>query len=544
MKRSIVANNKVCPICSKVFAQKSNRDRHVKNFHSQQDSADGIDNVSDEFDNDDNEQEQQNQSLPSMVFSTETIQPKVLQSLPTMNDTNPEEEEELERTEVTEPSNENTEQKQSRLEMTLLKIKQQLDYSMNVTESVLEKLKRDFKDNQNGAVKFILDCFDEMVNDDGFIAWLAKSINYKPCRFKQILNENKPNNRNSKFTSANFQEIFEFWLDKCINSNESAYNVKRITKRSFLEQYSNIKDSNIIEKIVQLKKGSKKVLFTAPRMVYIESARKLHSSFCEKYFKVSKTLFFKCKPYYCVRLTEKEKSSCLCINCLNPHLLLQSINIYGKSKHLPSHNSLTAYIDQLQKGEIFEEANDDKPCKFYSYQKVVESHIGNGGKPIGYTRTSRIDYVKPVMHLVSLIKDGSKKYKKHRSYVDNCSSVYPMMKDAYSGKFIELDFSQNLALRPKLEVQSAHFSNKQYTLHCAIATPFDRRYHYHLSDDTKHDGIFVDHVLRDLIANYNISNEDLWVQSDNASSQYKKKQHSFGLLQSLANEFNLRIIRT
>ena len=64
-----------------------------------------------------------------------------------------------------------------------------------------------------------------------------------------------------------------------------------------------------------------------------------------------------------------------------------------------------------------------------------------------------------------------------------------------------------------------------------------------MSDDTNHDGIFVDDVLRDLIINYNISNEDLWVQSDNASSQYKNK-HSFGLLQSLADEFNLRIIRT
>ena len=61
-----------------------------------------------------------------MVFSIETIQPKVPQSLPTINDTNPEEEEQLERTEVTEPSNENTDQKQSRLEMTLSKIKQQL----------------------------------------------------------------------------------------------------------------------------------------------------------------------------------------------------------------------------------------------------------------------------------------------------------------------------------------------------------------------------------------------------------------------------------
>ena len=55
--------------------------------------------------------------------------------------------------------------------------------------------------------------------------------------------------------------------------------------------------------------------------------------------------------------------------------------------------------------------------------------------------------------------------------------------------------------------------------------------------------VFVDHVKRDLIVNYNISNEDLWIQSNNASSQYMNK-HSFGLLQSLADKFNLWIIRT
>ena len=49
--------------------------------------------------------------------------------------------------------------------------------------------------------------------------------------------------------------------------------------------------------------------------------------------------------------------------------------------------------------------------------------------------------------------------------------------------------------------------------------------------------------MRDLIILWNISNEDLSVQSNNASSQYKNK-HSFGLLQSLADEFSLRIIRT
>ena len=90
---------------------------------------------------------------------------------------------------------------------------------------------------------------------------------------------------------------------------------------------------------------------------------------------------------------------------------------------------------------------------------------------------------------------------------------------------------------------SAHFSNKQYARHCTIVKPFDKQYNYHLSDDTKQDGIFVDHVLRDLIIHSNNSNEDLRVQSDKASLQCKNK-HSLGLQQPLADEFSLRIIRT
>ena len=168
-------------------------------------------------------------------------------------------------------------------------------------------------------------------------------------------------------------------------------------------------------------------------------------------------------------------------------------------------------------------SQDEEPCKFYPYMRVSESYIANEGKPVEYTRTVMVDDPKLVKYLVNLIKDGSKKYLKHKTYVDNCSNVFPLIKDAYSRKFIELYFSQNLAIRPKFEVQSAHFSNKQYTLHCAIAKLFQKRYHYHLSYDTKHDDIFVDHVLRDLVVHCNIENEDLWVQSDNASSQYKNK---------------------
>ena len=117
------------------------------------------------------------------------------------------------------------------------------------------------------------------------------------------------------------------------------------------------------------------------------------------------------------------------------------------------------------------------------------------------------------------------------------------MKKTYTRKFSELDFSQDISLRPKDEVQSAHFSGRQFIFHCVIFDPSEMRYHYHLSDDTKHDAVFVDHVLHDTIARYGIKSEDFWIESDNASSQYKRN-HSFGLLQQVADKFGLKIICT
>ena len=54
-----------------------------------------------------------------------------------------------------------------------------------------------------------------------------------------------------------------------------------------------------------------------------------------------------------------------------------------------------------------------------------------------------------------------------------------------------MDFSENLALKTKSEFQEAHFSGKQYTLHCIIVHPGEVKFTYHLSDDTTHDPNFV-----------------------------------------------------
>ena len=245
--------------------------------------------------------------------------------------------------------------------------------------------------------------------------------------------------------------------------------------------------------------------------------------------------------------TEKEKESCLCIDCLNPHLLLKSINIYWKSLDLQEYQSLTTYLNDLKvdsdNDELFPETKCEKQVCYYAYERKIESYKGKDGNDVQYTRTARVDQKDKVSVLVTKILQNTARYLKHRSYVDNVSRVLPMLKDGFNGKYIELDFSENLALRPKHEAQSAHFSGKQHALHCAIFRPGDTNFHYHLSDDTKHDHIFVDEALRGFIHHYAISNEDIMIQSDNAPTQYKNR-HAFALLQKLSNDFNLRIIRT
>ena len=111
----------------------------------------------------------------------------------------------------------------------------------------MEKLHRDLKLNQKVAVKYIFDCSGSLIDEDDFLKWLAKCLKYKPCRLKQLLYENKSNRRNSHIQPREYQHIYNFWLSNSINSNESMYNICTTTKPSFMEQYPNITDPNLIE---------------------------------------------------------------------------------------------------------------------------------------------------------------------------------------------------------------------------------------------------------------------------------------------------------
>ena len=78
------------------------------------------------------------------------------------------------------------------------------------------------------------------------------------------------------------------------------------------------------------------------------------------------------------------------------------------------------------------------------------------------------------------------------------------MREAFTGKDIGLDFLESLALKPKFQVQEAHLSGKQYSLHFSIDETGKNKYVYHLNDDTNHDLIFVSGVLKDIFKRWEI----------------------------------------
>ena len=131
-------------------------------------------------------------------------------------------------------------------------------------------------------------------------------------------------------------------------------------------------------------------------------------------------------------------------------------------------------------------------------------------------------------------------YLKHRSHVGNINKVFPIIKESFQGTNIELDFSENIAINPKFEVQEAHFSG--ITLHCSIVEPGMNKYVYHLCDDTKHDPVFVNEVLEDIFTKRNSKTETVIIKSDNAPTQYKN-QCGFFLLEQTANKYNVTILR-
>ena len=158
-------------------------------------------------------------------------------------------------------------------------------------------------------------------------------------------------------------------------------------------------------------------------------------------------------------------------------------------------------------------------------------------------RTARVDKHDSFETIINKLQVLAEKYLLHQFFVVNDKRYWKkkilQVTQYYT---LWLDYSQNIAFTEKKQVQSAHFSGRQHTLHnTVIQSPNDEKvYVYHLPDDTNHDRVLIFYIIKDIIHNCPevIQKEYLILCSDNCQEQYQCK-FTFFQMKKIAAEFGI-----
>ena len=355
-------------------------------------------------------------------------------------------------------------------------------------------------------------------------------------------------------STSSLQSIYNFWLkeENSIISNDwrNGRDVVRIPKATYPSKYGNFVNPNIeVEDVILKKKNTVKRYIKAPRMIYTKSIKRLHLEYLKEHPNIdcSQSGFAKYRPFYIEVPTEKENQSCWCIVCQNAHTKLREINTFWKIEKLQPVYSVTGSFQSQEDDDanhaLYPKQSSKENVNYYIFESVLQDYVKEGVTKT-YTRTTRVDKNESVCDIYADYVASGEHYLSHLSIVDNIKAVLLKIRESFTGKYIEMDFAQNIALKTKDEVQTAQFSGKQQFLHFSIVIDGNDAlsYVYHLSDDTGHDSTFVDEVLNDIFGRWNIRNEKILLKSDNAGKQYKDK-YAFAYYQKLTDKYNVRIIR-
>ena len=132
----------------------------------------------------------------------------------------------------------------------------------------------------------------------------------------------------------------------------------------------------------------------------------------------------------------------------------------------------------------------------------------------------------------------------HRNLLKLYRNIKGTFLDIMQCVYMDVDFSENLAIGVKQEPQSLHWTKHQVTVHSGIVKySQEKTYHSYFSNSRVHDQPFAHQALQEMISWTDIRDgTHIIIESDNCTGQYKSIQH-FYHLQLLCNELNRLIIR-
>ena len=279
--------------------------------------------------------------------------------------------------------------------------------------------------------------------------------------------------------------VIHFWKEHSVLSVDCRNNRHsvRISKNKLSAVYHNLVDNNI--KLVETKFGAK---LEAQRYIYTKPVRKLHATFIAENEYVSLSSFYRLKPFYVLPPTEREKESCMCLNahCLYEPLkknvpynnLSESLSSYLLSEiHCePDEKNNFSFLECLTekcsnnckiKGDEFSDY-DTKLYSYYTCERVAMQYYNKKGCKVIYYRTAREDKEDTLANISVKLQKLCKRYITHRYFIASDKVFWSNFKMNYNYPILTMDYSENINLTAKHEAQIAHFSGRQYTLHCTV----------------------------------------------------------------------------
>ena len=207
--------------------------------------------------------------------------------------------------------------------------------------------------------------FREALNDDCYLRWLAKNLDYKTYRLKALLKSYKQQQQTRHALSADkHQQIYDYWLNEKVSipttDRRSGRDEIKIGKLQYLREYkhlANIQDDNQKEKDLVFKKtGKSKTYVTAHPRIYTKPICQLFKEFTESSdMRCSFSTFYKYRPFYISPPTERKRIASL-------HKMSKCSSYVERS-------------EQLQKSEKF---NAIEFCD--SISSVEKLHVNRGSR--------------------------------------------------------------------------------------------------------------------------------------------------------------------
>lgn len=181
-----------------------------------------------------------------------------------------------------------------------------------------------------------------------------------------------------------------------------------------------------------------------------------------------------------------------------------------------------------------------QPLNSLSFKRKVHQKKGKETKRLQLAKVpATLDYLAQFMDgLLSNIIN-------HRNHLRHYRNVIGSFVVLHEGVYLDVDFSENLSVPVKYEPQSLHWGHDQISVHSGLLKiNGEKYYHPYLSDDRKHDQVFVRKVLNEMITYDKILDdiakfETIVIESDNCKGQYKSSQHFYDL-QDLSNSLKKR----